>query len=101
MASTSSNIVTPNVAFEEALTTFKKTLSKKHQENFKNTSLEELKKDIAELQAKQQSSRRMQNLNRIKPFLEAMDQFGKVIEPFCNIDGVAFVWVCCIENHQT
>jgi hypothetical protein len=35
----------------------------------------------------------MMNLSRIRSCLEAMDQFGKVIEIFLNVsDAVAFVW---------
>ncbi|KAK8130903.1 hypothetical protein PG984_007341 [Apiospora sp. TS-2023a] len=51
-------------------------------------------KEIEQLQKDQQSRRLGQNLARVKPFVEAMSQFGKVIEVFSNVsEMVAFVWV--------
>ena len=33
------------------------------------------------------------NLSRIQSFLEAMNQFGKVVEMFLNVsEAVAFIW---------
>jgi len=80
--------------FERTLDDFKKDLSKKERDNFKFSTLEDLEQCLATIQAKQQSQRRVQNLNRLRPFLEAMDQFGKVVEIFCNSsEFVPFVWV--------
>lgn len=37
----------------------------------------------------------MRNIARIQSFLEAIDQFGKVMEVFLNTTAfVAYVWVC-------
>jgi hypothetical protein len=81
-------------SFERALNEFKKDLKKKDQVLFKNTTLDDLKKCIGELQKKQHSSRRLQNLNRLKPFIEAIDQYGKVVTIFANTNEIlAFVWV--------
>ena len=81
-------------SFERALNEFKKDLKKKDQDLFKNTTLDGLKKCIGELQKKQHSSRRLQNLNRLKPFIEAIDQYGKVVTIFANTNEIlAFVWV--------
>ena len=80
--------------FERALAEFKMGLKKRDQENFKKTTLVGLKQCIGDLQERQHTSRRLQGLNRIQPFLEAMDQFGKVVTIFCNSnDFVAFIWV--------
>jgi len=77
------------------LADFKKDLKKRDQENFKNTTLDELKHCIGDLQQKQHSSRRLQNLNRLKPFIEAMEQYGKVVTVFANTNEIiAYVWVC-------
>lgn len=85
--------------FERALAQFKMGLKKRDQEAFKKTTLADLKQCIGELQDKQHSSRRLQNLHRIQPFLEAMDQFGKVIAVFANTnDFVAFIWVGTLES---
>jgi len=81
-------------SFERALAEFKKDLKKRDQDSFKNTTLEELKKCIGDLQKKQHTSRRLQNLNRLRPFMEAIEQYGKVVTIFANTNEIlAFVWV--------
>ncbi|KAF9629027.1 hypothetical protein BFW01_g10230 [Lasiodiplodia theobromae] len=62
-------------------------------ESFKFTTLDELKGLICDIQEEQMKSRRMTNLRRIAPFLEAMEQFDKVVQIFLNAaDLLAFVW---------
>ena len=81
-------------AFQQALAQFKDGLKPRDKRNFTMTTLEDLKREIGQIQAAQNSKRRLQNLNRLRPFLEAMDQFGKVIEVFAqSSEFVAFVWV--------
>jgi hypothetical protein len=81
-------------SFERALKEFKKDLKKRDQDVFKNTTLDGLKQCIGDLQKEQHSSRRLQNLNRLKPFIEAMEQYGKVVTIFANTNEIlAFVWV--------
>ncbi len=81
--------------FQRALTRFKGHLSPTEQEEFGVTSLEDVQETIANIQENQGSQRKMRNLTRIKAFLEAMEQYGKVIEVFLNVsDILAFVWVC-------
>ena len=81
--------------FQRALARFRGHLSPAEQEKFRLTSLEDLYDTIAQIQNTQGSERKMRNLTRIKAFLEAMEQFGKVVEVFLNVsDILAFVWVC-------
>lgn len=83
--------------FERALKDFKKGLKKKDEHNFKFTTIDDLRSSILKLQNDQNSKRRLQNLNRLAPFLEAIEQYGKVVEVFCNSNEfVAFIWVCQI-----
>lgn len=80
--------------FQRALARFKGHLSLAEQEEFGFTTLEDVQKTIAQIQSTQGSERRMRNLTRIKAFLEAMEQYGKVVEVFLNVsDILAFVWV--------
>lgn len=80
-------------AFETALSRFQNQLTKKERENFQFTELEDVKKEIVDIQKKQESLKKIMDLTRIQGFLEAMDQFGKVIEVFLNASSfVAFVW---------
>jgi hypothetical protein len=81
--------------FQKVLDGFKRDLSKKDKDFFTTvTSFEELEKSIGNLQATQNGKRRARNLERLGPFLEAMKQWGQVVEVFCNSsEFVAFVWV--------
>jgi hypothetical protein len=46
-----------------------------------------------QIQKEQEERREMMDLARIQSFLEAMHQFGKVVEVFLNVaDALAFVW---------
>ena len=81
-------------AFKRALARFKDHLSPTEQDEFGVTSLKDVQETIARIQQTQGSERKMRNLTRIKAFLEAMEQYGKVVEVFVNVsDIIAFVWV--------
>ena len=81
--------------FQRALARFKDHLSPTEHEHFRFTSLKDVQETIARIQATQESERKMRNLARIKALLEAMEQYGKVIEVFLNVsDILAFIWVC-------
>lgn len=82
-------------AFQRALARFKGHLSPEQREEFSITSLEDVQKTIARIQDAQGSERRMRNLTRIKGFVEAMEQYGRVVEVFLNVSEIiAFIWVC-------
>ncbi|KAK4207839.1 putative zinc finger protein [Rhypophila decipiens] len=79
--------------FEQALAEFQRRLKPKHKRSFTATTLENLRHEIGQIQDRQNSSRRLQNMARLNPFLEAMEQIGKVIEIFTqSSEVVAFVW---------
>ena len=81
-------------AFRRALERFKTHLSPAEQDKFGVASLEDVQETIARIQQTQGSERRMRNFTRIKGFLEAMEQYGKVVEVFVNVsDIIAFIWV--------
>lgn len=72
---------------------FKKRLTAKEEETFQVTSLDDVRHSIARIQKEQDTVKQMMNLPRLKAFLEAMDQFGKIVEVFVNTsEFVAFVW---------
>lgn len=80
--------------FEEAIGRFTEGLRRRDVEDIRVTTLKHLKASIANLQARQHSQRRLQNLNRLEPFLEAIEQYGKVVSSlYGDINIVAFVWV--------
>jgi hypothetical protein len=83
----------PSLTFEGILKEFKKRLSAKELEDFKETKLEDVQKTILRIQNDQEHLKRSINLTRLRSFLEAMDQFGKTIEIFLNASPfVAAVW---------
>ena len=48
---------------------------------------------LLSIQAEQRARKQMMHMGRIQSFLEAMEQFGKVIEVFLNVNNfLAFVW---------
>lgn len=80
--------------FNKILASFKATLTQDESENFRFATLDDLKQTVAEIQAEQGSARRLQNLRRIDAFLEAMEQYDKVVQVFLNAaDLLAFIWV--------
>lgn len=91
---TPTSFPTVSSPFDQALRRFKAELSDNDISTFSLTTAEDLKKEILKLQEKQASEKRIQNLNRLTAFVEAMDQFDKVIQVFLNAsDYLGFVWV--------
>ena len=83
--------------FQDALNSFledfKTRLTKEEEDNFRKTTLEHVKREITLTQKKQGESKTMMNCNRLRSFLEAMDQWGQVVAIFANSsEFVAFVW---------
>lgn len=79
--------------FQEILSKFKKRLTQNELDDFQFTTLEDVRLEMARIQVEQASRKEMMHMPRIQSFLEAMDQFGKVIEVFLNCsEFVAFVW---------
>ncbi|KAF1995032.1 hypothetical protein P154DRAFT_548731 [Amniculicola lignicola CBS 123094] len=84
-------------AFERALNNFKQSLKPKYQTSFQHATVDSLKQCIGNIQNIQHASRRMQNLTRLQPFIEAMEQYGKVITIFANTNAIiAYVWVASV-----
>jgi len=95
MTPTPSPNATPvlSTGFEKALKAFERRLTPNEKAQFKATSLDDLKVTILSIQADQRSRKQMMNMSRVKSFLEAMEQFGKVIEVFLNVNNIlSFVW---------
>ncbi|KAL1850978.1 hypothetical protein Daus18300_012712 [Diaporthe australafricana] len=87
MATSSTN------GFERALTTFRARLSPEEDAQFQITAIDDLRMAILSIQSHQRARKKMIHMKRIESFLEAMEQFGKVIEIFLNATNyLAFVW---------
>jgi hypothetical protein len=79
--------------FEAILLRFKNHLTPKELTSFQFSTLEDVQSVIARIQDEQGNQKSMMDFSRIQSFLEAMGQFGEVIEVFLNASElVGFVW---------
>jgi hypothetical protein len=59
---------------------FSSRLPYKEQEEFKLIDLDNVRHTLLEIQEQQSKAKRLCNLNRVAPFLEAMSQYERVLE---------------------
>lgn len=82
--------------FDRAASIFKTRISKALSDQFAadNDSLASLKSEIDAIQKQHGREGKLRNMRRAGKFIEAMTQFGQVIEVFVNAnDFVCFIWV--------
>ncbi|KAK5050383.1 hypothetical protein LTR84_003664 [Exophiala bonariae] len=90
------NPISPSRSYELALQNFRLQAGLTVQElaDLEMTTLEDLQKALATMQIKQQNTKKLMYLKRLQPFLDALEQYSKVINIFVNTSNfVAFVWV--------
>lgn len=82
--------------FSGLLSAFRCRLSQQDINNFQSTTLEDLREEITRIQKEQAQRRGFRNLNKVRPFLNGIEQYSKVIEVFVNAKPsiMAFIWVC-------
>ena len=79
--------------FIKALNSFKARLTASERTEFSIATLDDLQVTILTIQREQCQRKKMMHMGRIQSFLEAMEQFTKVIEVFLNTSSVvAFIW---------
>jgi hypothetical protein len=87
------SLALPENGFQVALRKFEARLKPEERAKCTATTLDELRSTILAIQEQQRKRRELVNMRRISGFLEAMEQFSKVIEVFTNTsEMVAFVW---------
>jgi hypothetical protein len=80
-------------SFQNALAKFKAQLNSKERDEIKIASLQDVSLIIAQIQADQGNQKIMMNLTRLEPYLQAMNEFGGIIEVFLNASNfVCFIW---------
>lgn len=83
-----------NLSFQRALEDLKQELTAEKYSSFGITKIDDVHRQIAEIQCKYGSEKRLRNMARMSRFLEAMQQLEQVVNVFLNVDTtVAFVWV--------
>jgi hypothetical protein len=77
------------------LASFRKRQSQRDLDLFDHTDLKELKDTIKRIETEQASRKGLRNLNRIKPFLKALEQYAGVLDVFIQVkpDVLALIWV--------
>lgn len=82
-------------AFSRVLSAFRSRLSVQDRADFELTTFKDLQTAIDEIQKAQAQRRGFRNLNKIRPYLNGLQQYSRVIEVFVNAkpDIMAFIWV--------
>ena len=85
---------TASLSFSKAIERFTSHLSPKQRAEFKYATLEDVHEAIQQIQETRGRENGMRGLARMQAFLEAMDQYRKVIQSFENCTPfLGYVWV--------
>ncbi|CEN59396.1 hypothetical protein ASPCAL01847 [Aspergillus calidoustus] len=83
----------PSIAFQKALGRFTNSLSEEQKRDWAVTKYEDVEDAIDGIQRQYGEPKAMQNMFRVQSFLEAMNEYGKVVEVFLNCTPfVAYIW---------
>jgi len=81
-------------AFDRALSRFRRTLPLNYSYEFSICTLQDVRQEIRKIQDEQGAQGNLRYLGRIGGFVEAMEQFGAVLDLFVNANElVCFIWV--------
>ncbi|KAF8536236.1 hypothetical protein BDD12DRAFT_890828 [Trichophaea hybrida] len=79
--------------FKDAIEAFKKDIPSEFPQDYQWASFKDVQKEAARIQETQKNSRVMQNLNRIQPFLDAMNRYGVVVDVLAQSHVyMLFIW---------
>ncbi|OTA54440.1 hypothetical protein K449DRAFT_439336 [Hypoxylon sp. EC38] len=84
----------PNVdSFQRAIDRFKKSLPQDLVNQFTICNLQDVRNLCLDIQLEHAREGKLRYMRRLEAFIEAMEQFGKVIEVFVNLNElVCFIW---------
>jgi hypothetical protein len=92
---------TPSTSFQRAVEKFTKSLTVKQRHEFTVCSLDDVHQTIVTVQERRGDQKAMRNMARLQAFLEAMDQYRKVVEAFLNCTPfLGYVWVWPSRKNQ-
>ncbi|RDW85274.1 hypothetical protein BP6252_02864 [Coleophoma cylindrospora] len=79
--------------FQRVMAKFSSRLTPAEAQDFQFTTLNDVHQIIVDIQEQQARRKSMRNLTRVLRFVEAMDEFGKVVEVFLNSSALLpFIW---------
>lgn len=88
-----------STCFQRASEKFAMSLTDKQRQDFIGCSLEDVRQTVKDLQKEREDRKKMRNMARLQAFLEAMDQYRKVVEAFLNCTPfLGYVWVGTFLN---
>lgn len=81
-------------SFQRALDRFQKSLSPDLVAQFSVCTLQDVRDICRDMQQNHGREGKLRYMRRLEGFVEAMEQFGKVIDLFVNVNNlVCFIWV--------
>lgn len=64
----------------------------------RETSLNDVRATIAQTETQLASRQGLRNFDRLSPYINAAERYGKVLEVFCNSSPmVSYIWVRCLS----
>jgi hypothetical protein len=91
----------PSTCFQRASEKFAASLTDKQRRDFTKCTLEDVRQTVENLQKERGDQKKMRNMARLQAFLEAMDEYRKVVEAFLNCTPfLGYVWVGNFLNWQ-
>lgn len=89
-------------AFSRSLKVFKSQLSIRDAKAFEVETLNDLRIAVEGVQREQAHRRGYRNLNKIKPLVDFLHQYARVIEQFVSAkpDFLAFIWVSRLPDFR-
>lgn len=84
---------------QTAFQNFSSIVSQNHQQQFHSTTLQDVWEVARAVEAKLAAKQSSRNLRRLKPFLDGLDHYSKVVEVLCNgTPYLPWIWVSEYET---
>jgi hypothetical protein len=82
-----------SASLESSLNSYRSRLTKKEDDEFRSTTLGAVKAEILQIQEQRGKEKKMMNFTRIETFLNAMDEWERVVAGFADTTCFAgFIW---------
>ena len=95
MSTNASSAQSLSVSFQRALEKCNKNLSPRQRQEFQAATLEDLIQEVKKIQERRGSQRELRSMARLQRFIEAMKQYGELVNVFLNSTPfLGYIWVC-------
>src|SRR6266498_2275407 len=89
----------PQSTLDRAFSKLKQSVTSSDSITFQSTTLEDVWIAAEDIQTIQRQRHSLRNMNRIRPFLDILEKYSRVIEVLCNgTPYLPWVWVSRGEN---